>query len=137
MTMHRVTIMTNPMDPLMTAVQIMANGRVRDASINSSDMWVALSGPMKEKTGDSIPTKQLKPCELHPPPLLKVVKTSLAGETSAKTQSTIRMAKKPQICRTRTIPSRSGSLDARNVLKMIEKLSTAQTMSVPCQAVGL
>lgn len=137
MTMHKVTIMTKPIDPLMMAVHIMASGKVRDASMSSSDMCVALSGPMKENTGDRIPTRQLSPCELQPPPLLKEVKTSLAGETSANTQSTMRMAKKPQMCRTRTTPSRRGSLEARKVLKMIEKVKTAQTISVPCQAVGL
>lgn len=59
-------------------------------------MCVAESGPMKEKTGERMPTMQLALCVAHPPPLLKDVKTSLAGETSASTHKTMSMAKKPQ-----------------------------------------
>ena len=47
--MTNVHIMTKPIAPFTAAVQIMANGRVLDASWSSSLMCVAESGPIKEK----------------------------------------------------------------------------------------
>ena len=56
--MQKVTSMTKPILPFMTAVAIIARGRDFDALSSSSDMWVAESGPMKEKIGVSMPIRQ-------------------------------------------------------------------------------
>lgn len=57
----KVMIMTKPMPPLTYAVHIIALGRLREASLSSSAMYVAASGPTKEKTGDRIPTRHAAP----------------------------------------------------------------------------
>lgn len=86
---------------------------------------VALSGPISEKTVVSMPTKQESPCELQPPPLEKVKKTSDAEPRSPRTQSGMRIAKKPAMCKHRMTPSTRGSLAARNVLNRMLNVKTA------------
>ena len=136
-TITKVQMVTKPIAPLMAAVHIMASGNVLDASRSSSLMWVAESGPMKLKTGDSIPTRQERPMLPHWPPSVKLKNTSEAGlGMSPRTHRGTRIAKKPTICRTSTMPSRIGSLETKKVLKRIEKVRTAQIISVPSQALG-
>lgn len=74
-TMQKVTIMTKPRAPFTMAVHTMACGSDLEASLSSSDMWVAESGPMKENVGDSVPTRQATPIFPHPAPSVNVVKT--------------------------------------------------------------
>lgn len=137
MTITKVHMVTNPIAPLMAAVHIMAKGNVLDASRSSSLICVAESGPMKLKTGDSIPTRQERPILPHWPPSVKLKKTSEAGlGISPRTHNGTRIAKKPIMCRTSTVPSRTGSLETKNVLKMIEKVRTAQIIREPSQALG-
>lgn len=65
---QNVTNIMNPREPLINTVHIIARGNVMELSLISSDMWVAESGPMKEKTGDSMPTRTDRPTLLQPPP---------------------------------------------------------------------
>lgn len=93
---------------------------------------------MKEKTGDSMPTRQDSPWFPQPPPSWKVKKTSDAGlGMSARIHSGMRIAKKPRIWSTRTTPSRRGSLETKNVLNMSEKVNTDQVSRTPCHGCGV
>ena len=135
--MTNVQSMTKPIAPLTAAVHIIANGSVLDASRSSSLIWVAESGPIKLKTGESMPIRHDSPVLPHPPPSVKVKNTSDAGfGRSPRTQRGTRMAKNPKICRTSTVASRIGSLEAKNVLKMIENVKTAQMINVLSHAFG-
>jgi hypothetical protein len=95
-------------------------------------MCVAASEPSREKMGASWPTRHERPMLPHPALSWNEPKTSLAELRGPRTQIVIKMAKKPKRWRTRTVPSTRGSLRARSVLKMMEKLATAMMRSVPC-----
>ena len=110
---QKVTSIAKPRVPFRTAVHIIASGNIREASLISSDMCVAESGPMKEKTGESIPIRQDRPMLPQLPPSVNWVNTAEAVLRGARTQSGTKMAKKPQMCSTRTIPSTNGSRFAR------------------------
>lgn len=96
----------------------------------------AESDPVNEMTAVRMPTKAEVPSLFHPPPLLKVVNTSLAFARGAKAQSGIKMAKKPQMWTASRIASTRGSFLARNVLKNIEKAATAMMRSVAWNGCG-
>ena len=110
---QKVTSMTKPRVPLIRHVQIIARGSTKEESLISSDMCTAESGPMKEKMGESMPTRQDRPILPQFPPSVNWVKTSSAVLRGANTQRGIRIAKKPQMWKIRTIPSTRGSLFAR------------------------
>jgi hypothetical protein len=136
---QNVMSMMNPSELLTTAVQTMARGRVCDASRSSSLMCVAASDPRRAKTGASWPTMHER--ATLPQGLVglswKVPNTSLALLRGPKTHMVMKIAKKPKMCKTRTVPSTRGSLRARRVLKMMEKLATATMKSVPCHCSGM
>jgi hypothetical protein len=112
---QKVTSMMNPREPLTTIDHIIDRGRTTPASFVSSAMascqlngthfffWrkvnihicAAESEPVNEMTAVRIPTSVDVPSLFHPPPLLKVVKTSFALARGARVQRGIRMAKKP------------------------------------------
>jgi hypothetical protein len=81
-------------------------------------------------TAVRMPTRAEVPSLFHPPPLLKVVNTSLAFARGARTQRGIKIAKKPQMWIRSKMASTRGNFLARNVLKNIEKAATAMMMSV-------
>jgi len=68
----------SPKTPLTIIVVTMAQGTTVEALWTSSAIWLALSAPVKAKTLAIIPTKTDNPSLLQSPPLIKVVKTSLA-----------------------------------------------------------
>lgn len=94
---QNVTSMTKPRVPLRRQVQTIARGSTKEESLISSDMCTAESGPMKEKIGESIPTRQDRPILPQFPPSVNCVKTASAVLRGANTQRGIRMAKNPQI----------------------------------------
>jgi hypothetical protein len=134
---QKVTSMRKPKLLLTTAVQIMARGSVCEASFSSSDMWVAASAPRREKIGESCPTSTDRPTLPHPALSWNPPKTSLDGLRGPRTHMVMNMAKNPKMCRTKTIPSTSGSLRANSVLKRIENVATAITRRVPCHRSGM
>ena len=94
---QKVTSITKPREPFNAAVHIMAKGSVREASLISSDMCVAESGPMREKIGESMPTRQDRPMLPQLPPSVNWVNTIEAGFRGARIQRAITITKKPQI----------------------------------------
>ena len=84
----------------------------------------------------SDPITQAPPTEDQPPKFSKSVKTVFAGTFGARTQSGIKIAKKPKMCKNRIIDSKSGRCLAPTVLKIREKITTAMVISVPCHLVG-
>jgi len=90
----------------------------------------AESDPVNDITAVRSPTSAEVPSLFQPPPLLKVVKTSLALALGARTQSGIKIAKKPQMWMRRRIASTSGSFLARKVLKKMENAATAMMRRV-------
>ena len=112
---------------------MMASGRVREVTLSSSGIHVALSGPMRENTGDRKSAREVsaESPKLHWPSLLRVVDILLADVISASPQGTMGMAKQSHICETWTVPLSSGSFEAREVLEIIENVRSAQTISVP------
>jgi hypothetical protein len=90
----------------------------------------AESEPVNEMTAVRIPTSADVPSLFHPPPLLKVVKTSFAFARGARVQRGIKIAKKPAIWIRSRIASTSGNFLARNVLKKMENAATAIISSV-------
>ena len=110
---QNVTSMAKPRVPLSTAVHIIARGSTQEASLISSAMCVAESGPMNVNTGPNIPTRHESPILPQFPPSVNCVNTISALLRGDSAQSGIRMAKKPVICRTRMIFSTIGSCLAR------------------------
>jgi hypothetical protein len=53
--------MMKPVIPFSTSVHIIPSGRTREASLISSAMWTAESGPISEYMGPMIPTRQPRP----------------------------------------------------------------------------
>ena len=94
-------------------------------------MWAEQSSPRSELSAVESPIIADTPVVAQPPLLLKSMRTD-ASARGAMTQSGMMMANRPQTWRMRTAPSMSGSLDARTVLKIMEKLMTAIVRSVPC-----
>ena len=64
---------------------------------NNIHIWAAESEPVNEMTAVRRPTNADVPSLFHPPPLLKVVKTTFGLARGASVQRGIRMAKKPAI----------------------------------------
>ena len=131
--MQKVIIITNPREPFMLAAHIIAFGRVREASLISSDMCAAESAPIKVYTGERRPTIKATPVVGQPPRFRNCVNTSEGEPRGAKTHRGMRMAKKPNRCITSTIFSTMGSFLARYVLNMMQNAVMAMTKRVPCQ----
>lgn len=68
--------------------------------------------------------------------LVKVKRISRAFARGPRTHIGIITTKRPVMWIIRTMPSIKGSLVAKEVLKIIEKLITAIAKSVPCQALN-
>lgn len=96
-------------------------------------MCTAQSKPIKDTIGLSKPTIKAVPSEFQPPAFVNCVKTSRAFAVGASTHRVTTIAKRPSTCRTSKSPSTMGSLLAKTVLKMMAKVATAMTSSVPCQ----
>jgi hypothetical protein len=131
--MQKVITITNPREPFIPAAHIIAFGRVREASLISSDMWAAESAPIKVYTGERRPTMKANPVVGQPPRFKNCVNTSEGELRGAKTQRGIRTAKKPNRCITSTTFSTMGSFLARNVLNMMQNTVMAMIRRVPCQ----
>ena len=110
-----VITMIKPIVPLTTTPNIIACGRVFEASLISSaeilssvpgvigwscvyaPMCTAQSNPVSEGTTPPMPTMTATPVLLHPPPLLNVVKTLWGSDIGARTQRGMMMTKNPMI----------------------------------------
>lgn len=130
---QKLITITKPRVPFMLAAHTIAFGRVRDASLTSSDICAAESAPIKVYTGERRPTIKANPVVGQPPRFKNPVNTSEGSLRGAKIHRGMRTAKKPSRCIIRTIPSTMGSLLARNVLNMMQNAVMAMTRRVPCQ----
>jgi hypothetical protein len=153
----KVMTMMKPVSPFSTRVQIMPSGKTRAASLISSAMCTAESGPISEYMGPTIPTRQPTPCEGQPKSFLNSVKTAFAGCRGASAHNGIcivviirqlsvfcndsgpyctKIPKKPKTWMISITPSINGSFLAKNVLKRMAIAATAMIMSVACHALG-
>jgi hypothetical protein len=94
---EKVMSIIRPNELLTMAVQIIARGRVCDASLSSSLMCVAASDPRRENMGASWPTKQDRPILPHPALSWNEPNTSLALLRGPSTHIVMKMAKKPKM----------------------------------------
>src|SRR3954468_6778319 len=135
--MQNVTIITNPNAPLTSAVAIMARGNDLLASLSSSAMCVAESGPIRLKIGESIPTRHESPTLPHPPPSVNVKKTSLADCTLGPlTHSGTNTATNPAKCSTNATISTAGNARYNTVFSTMHTVIIAITSNVRCHRSG-
>ena len=118
-------------EPLTMMDQIIALGRVIEASCISSDICTEQSYPTITLKGVVRPIIADNPTVGQPPLFWKTSKVSCAGARGPKTQSGIMMANRPQKCINKTTASMRGSLGAKTVLKAIENTMTAIVKRVP------
>ena len=71
------------------------------------------------------------------PPFVKCNNASAAFVRGDKLHNGTATAKSPIMCMMRTIASTAGNLLAKNVLKIMQKITTAQTIKVPCHRSGI
>jgi len=100
-------------------------------------MCTEQSKPIIELNAVSNPIIYAVPIVGQLPPLLNCVNATFAEFRGARTQSGITMAKRPMTWRSRMNPSISGSFFAKDVLKTMQKRTTAMISSVPCHACGV
>lgn len=169
----KVITMMKPVAPFRTSVHTIPRGRTREASRISSDLrrdnkaiskclaklttfqsthiCTAESGPNREYIGPMMPTRHATPCEGHAYALVNSVKTAVAVLRGERTQSGMRIAKKPKLelrlaCQPyfmersgspntwmmSIMPSISGSFLAKKVLNKIDTMAVAMIIRVAC-----
>lgn len=77
------------------------------------------------------------PILLQPPVLENEVNASLADTLGAMTQSGIRTAKNPNMCKNKIVASSRGKRFAPKVLTITASTAIKIVMSVPCQRAGV
>lgn len=145
-----VTISVKTRVTFNITLPIMARGRIMEASLISSDMCTEQSYPTRTAIGASSPIMEPRPVLDQPPSLVKLRSASAALRRGAVAQSVMTIAKKPEICTTRAMPSvlsqrclhphlipnnlpMSGNFEANTVLNEIVKNTVAIASRVPCQ----
>ena len=88
--------------------------------------------PTKAPVALICPITHAAPTEDQPPKLLKVWKTFEAGAFGASAHSGMMMAKNPNMCKHKIMPSSKGSFRAPKVLIRVPKAPTAIIRSVTC-----
>ena len=91
-----VITITKPVTPFSMKVHIMPSGNTQDASLVSSAMCTAESGPISEYIGPMMPTRQATPCDGQAQALVNSVKTACADCLGEGAQSGISIPKKPK-----------------------------------------